>query len=180
MCRYLGVIIGFMIFLAGCSPAQQDDVDSSVAKILADNQTLVAATEMEAVQDIVPTVIEETPDMDASAEAPAGNEAGLEPLISLAVADLAERLSIATTEITLVSAEAVVWPDASLGCPQPDMLYRQVPVDGALIILQAGEREYAYHSGGSREPFLCEQEEPQKHPQIKPTKGIYHPPDPLR
>ncbi len=180
MRKYIGVLFGFMIFLAGCSPALQGDVDSSVARILADNQTLVAATEIEAVQDMLPTVVEETPDMDANVEPSAGDEPGLEPLISLAVADLAERLYIATTEITLVSAEAVVWPDASLGCPQPDMLYLQVPVDGALIILQVGEQEYAYHSGGGRAPFLCEQEEPQKHPQIKPTKGIYHPPDPLR
>ena len=114
--------------------------------------------------------------MNTNPQPPARVEPDLEPLITLAMDDLAERLGITTAEITLVSAEAVVWPDTSLGCPQPDMLYRQVPEDGALIILRVDDREYEYHSGGGRDPFLCEQQEPQKHPQIKPTKGIYHPP----
>ena len=179
MGRYLGVIIAFVI-LVGCSTAMQDDLDSGVATILADEQSLVIKTTLQAVPDSSPDHAEETFELETSPEPLSYVDPNLEPLIALATVDLAERLGIPAEEIALISAEAVVWPDASLGCPQPDMLYRQVPVDGALIILQAGEREYAYHSGGSREPFLCEQEEPQKHPQIKPTKGIYHPPDPLR
>ena len=175
MGRYFGVIIGFVI-LVGCSPAMQDDLDISVATILAGEQPLGIETTLEAVPDSSQTPAEEAPDMETNAQPPTSVGAGLEALITLAVDDLAEHLDITTAEITLVSAEAVVWPDASLGCPQPDMLYRQVPEDGALIILLVGEREYAYHSGGGREPYLCEQEESVKHPQIKPTKGIYHPP----
>ncbi len=80
----------------------------------------------------------------------------LEPLVAQARQDLAQRLNIAEDQITLIEAKAVVWPDASLGCPQPDMVYKQVPYDGALIFLKVGEREYEYHSGGSRGLFLCE------------------------
>jgi hypothetical protein len=78
------------------------------------------------------------------------------PLIIQAKEDLAKRLGIPTTEIELLSFEEVVWPDASLGCPQPGMRYKQVPYDGALIRLSVEGQVYDYHSGGSRGVFLCE------------------------
>ena len=83
--------------------------------------------------------------------------AGLENLVERAKEDLARRLNIALTQIRLIETKVVVWPDASLGCPQPGMLYKQVPEDGALILLQANGISYEYHSGGSRGLFLCEQ-----------------------
>ena len=175
MGRYYFVIFTVIIVLAGCSPVLQDDLDNNVATILADQTPGIEAT-IQAMPDISPTPVEEALEMETNPEPPASVEPGLEPLITLAVDDLAERLDMTSAEIALVSAEAVVWPDASLGCPQPDMLYRQVPEDGALIILRVDDQEYEYHSGGGRDPFLCEQDEPQKYPQIKPTKGIYHPP----
>ena len=57
----------------------------------------------------------------------------------------------------MISAEAVVWPDGSLGCPQPGMAYTQVLVEGAKILLWAEGRTWPYHAGGERPPFLCEQ-----------------------
>jgi hypothetical protein len=87
---------------------------------------------------------------------PPGPSSGLESLIKRAKDDLARRLSISAAQIGLVEARAVVWPDSSLGCPQPGMRYKQVPEDGALIILQAQGKVYEYHAGGSRGLFLCE------------------------
>ena len=78
------------------------------------------------------------------------------PLIQQATADLARRESVDTAEIELLRFEEVVWPDAGMGCPHPDMRYRQVPQDGTLIVLRLRGREYHYHSGGKRPPFLCE------------------------
>ena len=93
---------------------------------------------------------------------------GVQNLIDKAVADLAQRLSMPTSEIKLIEATPVVWPDASLGCPQPGMAYIQVPEDGLLIRLEAGKQIYPYHSGGVRDPFLCEvvYQDPGKPPQI--------------
>lgn len=85
------------------------------------------------------------------------DDAGLQDLIEKTKTDLAGRLAISVNEITLVEAKSVVWPDASLGCPQPGMVYIQVPEDGLLIRLQVGDQIYSYHSGGFRDPFLCEQ-----------------------
>jgi hypothetical protein len=83
-------------------------------------------------------------------------DAALRPVIDRAVNDLARRLEIDPAAITVVEARSVVWPDGSLGCPRPGMLYPQVQQDGALVRLRAQGREFAYHSGGARPVFLCE------------------------
>ena len=88
--------------------------------------------------------------------APAGPPSGIESVIEKAKDDLAQRLAISVAQITLVEAKEVVWPDSSLGCPQPGMEYLQVPEDGAQILLQAQEKVYDYHVGGARGLFLCE------------------------
>jgi hypothetical protein len=88
---------------------------------------------------------------------PSPVESGLDSLVDSAREDLAQRLSIRVEQIEVVEAKSVVWPDASVGCPQPGMRYRQVPQDGALIRLRAEGRMYAYHNGGTRGLFLCEQ-----------------------
>ena len=83
-------------------------------------------------------------------------DAALAPLVATAVADLTQRLGVDPSQVSVLSARAVTWPDRGLGCPQPGMVYPQVQVDGAKIELTVGGTVYAYHSGGSRGPFLCE------------------------
>jgi len=80
----------------------------------------------------------------------------LDGLVKLARQDLAKRLSIAESEITLVDAREVVWPDSSLGCPQPGMMYLTVLTPGYLIILNAEDREYEYHAGTDAQLILCQ------------------------
>jgi len=82
---------------------------------------------------------------------------GLERLASQARDDLAARLSIPIEQIEVIEAKPVVWPDGSLGCPDPDKAYLQVTQEGVLIRLRAGPRIYSYHGGAGRPPFLCEQ-----------------------
>ena len=63
--------------------------------------------------------------------------------IELAKSDLSRRLDISVDEIKVLEARAVVWPDASLGCPQPGMVYVQVLCKkDALIRLQGGGEMY--------------------------------------
>jgi hypothetical protein len=95
---------------------------------------------------------------------------GLESIIAKAKEDLAQRLSISVIQISLVEATEVVWPDSSMGCPQPGMLYKQVPQDGALIVLKVDENVYEYHVGGNRGLFLCEKV--YKDPNPPPTLDI--------
>ena len=48
--------------------------------------------------------------------------------------------------MTLLSAEAVTWPDASLGCPRPNTDYIQVETPGFQITLLANGGRYTYHT----------------------------------
>lgn len=101
---------------------------------------------------------------------------GLEGLIEQAKEDLALRLAIPAAQIELIEASQVVWPDASLGCPQPGMRYIQVPEDGARIVLLASGRKYEYHTGGSRGLFLCELLYKDPNPPAKLDLGTRLPP----
>jgi hypothetical protein len=83
-------------------------------------------------------------------------EPGMESLIAAATADLMKRLSVTRDAIEVVSAKSVVWPDRSLGCPQPGMMYPQVLAEGYRIELRAKNQIYVYHGGEGRGPFLCE------------------------
>lgn len=79
------------------------------------------------------------------------------PLVDQAKTDLAGRLGIAVSSVSVVSAEMVTWPDSSNGCPQPGMQYTQVLSDGSEIVLVAGGSEYRYTTGGSNyTPVLCQ------------------------
>jgi hypothetical protein len=76
------------------------------------------------------------------------------PPVVAAVSDLAGRLGIDPAEIEVVDARAVTWADSSLGCPEPGVEYLQRLVDGLLVVLGAGGRQYEYHGG---DPLtLCE------------------------
>lgn len=83
-------------------------------------------------------------------------DAGLAPWVESATADLASALGIDPSTVSTVSAVLVVWPDASLGCPEAGQQYATVLTDGAVIELAAGEAIYRFHAGGERGPFLCE------------------------
>jgi hypothetical protein len=96
------------------------------------------------------TVADQSPTIE-----PGDNDPNLAGLVATASADLAERLSVTLGDIVVISAESVVWPDGSLGCPIPDMRYTQVQVEGALIVLSVDGGIYNYHSGANRGPFLC-------------------------
>jgi hypothetical protein len=96
---------------------------------------------------------------DPPATDPPDEEAAYPPgftgSVVIAVDDLADRLDVDTTAITVIDVEEVVWPDGALGCPQPGRVYSQVPTDGLRILLGHNGSEYVYHSGGTVDPFLC-------------------------
>jgi hypothetical protein len=102
---------------------------------------------------------------------PSPTNPAIQQWIAQAISDLANRLRVEEGEIQLMSFEEKIWPDRSLGCPEPGMAYRQVPVDGYLIRLRHGKQLYSYHGGGVRAPFLCEQEFPEDD-SIAPPPGF--------
>jgi hypothetical protein len=56
---------------------------------------------------------------------------------------------------TLVSVEAVEWNDASLGCPQPGMMYAQVITPGYLVKVLVDGQPREVHTDGRGRAALC-------------------------
>lgn len=81
--------------------------------------------------------------------------------------DLLSRTGGDRAEIEVVKAEAVTWPDGSIGCPQPDMMYTQALVDGYQVIFASNGQTYDYHLSQSGFFVLCQNSLPGK-PIIEP------------
>ena len=81
---------------------------------------------------------------------------GLQRLADLSMQHLGSTMGVEQAEIEVVQADYVTWPDSSIGCPQPGYQYMQVLTNGSRIRLRANKQVYQYHSGGNRQPFLCE------------------------
>ncbi len=79
----------------------------------------------------------------------------LQYLIAKAKEDLAKRLSTSVDEIKLLEAKAVVWRDASLGCPKPGIDYIQVETGGYNVLLETGGKTYNYHTNKTNRIILC-------------------------
>ena len=54
--------------------------------------------------------------------------------------------SRAMAAATLVALEPVDWPNTSLGCPEPDMLYAQVITPGFRLVFEYEGQQYEYHT----------------------------------
>lgn len=108
------------------------------------------------VTPIEPTDTQTAPASKMEPAQPLPTNRYLRRVTELAMADLAARLDLPVERIEFLELKAVVWPDGGMGCPRSGMVYPQVQVDGYLIRLRAGKREFPYHGGGDKPPFLCE------------------------
>jgi hypothetical protein len=73
----------------------------------------------------------------------------------MAAADLALRLGLPEGEIQVQLVEPMEWPDASLGCPLPDVAYAQVVTPGFRVLLIAAGSLHEYHTDQSGQHVLC-------------------------
>ncbi|HUO83104.1 MAG TPA: hypothetical protein VM616_09640 [Gammaproteobacteria bacterium] len=70
----------------------------------------------------------------------------VEHLQTLARADLARRVGVPLEEVTLTGSYAVVWPDASLGCPERGRSYEPTQTKGHVLSFAWRGRSYRYHT----------------------------------
>jgi hypothetical protein len=167
----------FMIAFVGCLALLLVSCDQMIPSSVPDDTTASSSAIPPVVQTqkgpavALPTQETEKDGTQMAQSALTPSSSGLEILIEEAKKDLAQRLSISVAQINLVEARGVIWPNSSMGCPQPGMLYKQVPYDGALIILEVEGETFEYHVGGNRGLFLCEviYKDPNKPPQIDIT-----------
>ena len=81
--------------------------------------------------------------------------AGLKAKVDQALLDAAGRTRMDASQLSVALAEAVTWPDGSLGCPQPGREYAQMLVSGYRIRIVAGTSTLEYHASMRGQPFLC-------------------------
>ena len=79
-----------------------------------------------------------------------------ETAVERAKEDLANRKGIDREQITVLVVKEVNWPDTSLGCPEPGMMYAQVITPGHRIILSYAGQTYEYHSDQGGRVVYCE------------------------
>lgn len=77
-----------------------------------------------------------------------------EPVVT-AVKAAAADAGVAEDAVMVVSFSQRAWPSTALGCPRPGFSYAQVVTPGYEIHLQAGAKDYEYHTNMSTNVVLC-------------------------
>ncbi|MDH3250979.1 MAG: hypothetical protein OEQ47_18560 [Acidimicrobiia bacterium] len=109
----------------------------------ATTSTTVAATADEAAK--APVV----PSTTTTAAAVSSGIPGLDGV----VASAASSAGVPVSEVTILTAVAVVWPDAGLGCSKQEVL--QVATNGYWIVLQITDRLVDYRAGADAVFRVC-------------------------
>ena len=124
------------------------------------------------ITEITPTQI--TPSMNT--KPPLTDPTNLDPsdldptatrMVQKAREHLMKKFNVSNDQITVFSVQRVTWPDASLGCPQPENLYAQVLTPGFQIMFEASGKTFSYHTDESDIVVLCD---------IRPPNEIFLPP----
>lgn len=79
-----------------------------------------------------------------------------EAIVSSVLADASRLSDLPEESLSVVRAEAVDWPDGSLGCPEPGKLYTQAIVAGYWVIVESPDRVFDYRITADGRLELCE------------------------
>ena len=140
-------IVCMLFYMVGCSQVADPNIPNNSTPLPSDLTPIVPAQ---------PPQGESTP-MTPVIPSPAS---GLETLVQLAKADLAQRLSISTDQVSLVETTEAEWSDSSLDCPQPGISYLQVITPGYRILLEVNGTQYEYHSNRATYVVYCDNTNP--------------------
>ena len=78
-------------------------------------------------------------------------------IVDAARAQLAEAIGAdPAAAATIVVAEAVTWPDGSLGCPEPGMMYTQQLVPGYRLVFEVDGTSYDFRASEGGELRRCD------------------------
>jgi hypothetical protein len=103
--------------------------------------SLAACTQSPAARPVPPPPA--PPPAPAAAPVPAAVHAFMGAMLD----DAAQRSGVPRAQLRVKSAQAVVWSDGSMGCPQPGRMYTQALVPGWLIEVDApGAAPLRYHA----------------------------------
>jgi hypothetical protein len=77
--------------------------------------------------------------------------------VDAALAQAAAYLGMRPVDLRVEQVEPRQWPDSSLGCPQPGLMYSQVVTPGYLIVIGGGGKMLEYHSDARGTVVLCQE-----------------------
>ena len=83
------------------------------------------------------------------------DDTGETVVIAACTKDLANRLNVDPGQIKLVTITPEVWPDASLGHPEPGMVYVQMLITGYRVILGSPSGPHEYHTDAKARIVYC-------------------------
>jgi hypothetical protein len=86
---------------------------------------------------------------------PGSADPAAQPAIDAALADAANRLGVPRAQLRAARVERREWPDASLGCPQPGMMYAQVITPGYLVVVAGASKQLEYHTDTRGRAVFC-------------------------
>jgi hypothetical protein len=76
-------------------------------------------------------------------------------MLEQVIADAASGAGVDPSGVEVISAEAVTWPDGSLGCPQPGQVYTQALVPGYRVILDVDGEDMSFHASEDGNFTFC-------------------------
>ena len=166
----LSLVIGLNVAACGQGGPQAAPSSTDQATTPAPASTTVAQATSQATvalpttASLAPTAVVSattaTPLTSSTASSQAGNT-----LVQKAQQRLAAYLGVDGKTLTLKSMSVQEWPDGSLGCPAPGMLYPQIVTPGFLITFSDGQRTYDIHTNQSEAiMILCDNKQPEPLP----------------
>jgi hypothetical protein len=147
------LFLGMLFFTLGACTAQSAQETQATSRQSTDDITPGAELPQRAERSAtIPSGLERVP--GTSPAVPVTGEAP-SALLDAIIADLMTRKNIKREEIAVTRAEAVIWPDGSLGCPRPGEMYTQATVEGYWIVLRWAEKEFDYRASAKGQFLLC-------------------------
>jgi len=147
------LLMGMLFFALAACTAQSGQEAQATSRQSTDTTTPGAELAQRAEKRAtIPSGLERVP--GTSPAAPVTGEAP-SALLDKIIADLMTRKNIRREEIAVTRAEAVIWPDGSLGCPRPGEMYTQATVEGYWIVLRWAEKEFDYRASSKGQFLLC-------------------------
>jgi hypothetical protein len=101
------------------------------------------------------TTPSETPGSTSTPESSRLESQVPEAILSPILNEAAKLANVPREQLVIVRAQAVVWNDGSLGCPEPGMVYTQALVNGYWVVIKAAEQTYDFRVGRGGSFRLC-------------------------
>lgn len=140
------ILCVFLLLFSGCVNATTPDIDLDV-KVPEQTkehsiQNNVSSVEDTRTPDITPVIQEVTQDRDELQR------------------KIEDELGFMQGALTRLSETARIWPDTSLGCPEPGMVYAQVLTDGWLVVFETpdGKNIQVHTERGFENYVICTKE----------------------